>query len=72
MLEAKAKDQGHRRKCSPKKKIFFRRSQKTIRSSKNILLVLELLRRDFYVQAYADDLALLVTGADMLWIRGID
>ena len=29
-LEAKAKDQGHRRKCSPKKvlKIFFRRSQK--------------------------------------------
>ena len=29
MLEAKAKDQGHRRKCSPKKKsskIFFRRS----------------------------------------------
>ena len=31
-LEAKAKDQGHRRKCSPKKrrfsKIFFKRSQK--------------------------------------------
>ena len=30
-LEAKTKDQGHRRKCSPKKissKIFFRRSQK--------------------------------------------
>ena len=31
MLEAKAKDQGHRRKCSPKKKktsskIFFRQS----------------------------------------------
>ena len=22
MLEAKAKDQGHRRKCSPKKKVF--------------------------------------------------
>ena len=36
LLEAKAKDQGHRRKCSPKKKvlkIFFRRSQKK-RSSK--------------------------------------
>ena len=32
MLEAKAKDQGHKRKCSPKKKRssqkFFRRSQK--------------------------------------------
>ena len=33
MLEAKAKDQGHKRKCSPKKKKvssqkFFRRSQK--------------------------------------------
>ena len=30
-LEAKAKDQGHKRKCSPKKKVFkkiFRRSQK--------------------------------------------
>ena len=33
MLEAKAKDQGHKRKCSPKKKSssqkFFRRSPKT-------------------------------------------
>ena len=28
MLEAKAKDQGHRRKCSLKKNFFFRRSQK--------------------------------------------
>ena len=39
MLEAKAKDQGHKRKCSPKKKKrssqkFFRRSQKKkVRSS---------------------------------------
>ena len=28
MLEAKAKDQGHKRKCSPKSQKFFRRSQK--------------------------------------------
>ena len=40
MLEAKAKDQGHKRKCSPKKKWssqkFFRRSQKKKkRSSQN-------------------------------------
>ena len=34
-------------------------------------LLLELRSRGFYVQAYADDLAVLVTGADMLWIRGI-
>ena len=34
-------------------------------------LLLELRSRGFYVQVYADDLALLVTGADMLWIRGM-
>ena len=34
-------------------------------------LLLELRSRGFYVQAYADDLAMLVTGADMLWIRGM-
>ena len=34
-------------------------------------LLLELPSRGFYVQAYADDLAVLVTGADMLWIRGM-
>ena len=34
-------------------------------------LLLELCSRGFYVQAYADDLAVLVTGADMLWIRGM-
>ena len=34
-------------------------------------LLLELHSRGFYVQAYADDLAVLVTGADMLWIRGM-
>ena len=28
-------------------------------------------KRGFYVQAYADDLAVLVTGANMLWIRGM-
>ena len=27
--------------------------------------------RGFYVQAYADDLAVLVTGADVLWIGGM-
>ena len=27
--------------------------------------------RGFYVQAYADDLAVFATGADMLWIRGM-
>ena len=34
-------------------------------------LLLELRSPGFYVQAYADDLAVLVTGADMLWIRGM-
>ena len=33
--------------------------------------LLELRTRGFYVQAYADDLAVLLTGSDMLWIRGI-
>ena len=32
--------------------------------------MLELRSRGFYVQAYADDLAVLITGADMLWITG--
>ena len=32
--------------------------------------MLELRSRGSYVQAYADDLAVLVLGADMLWIRG--
>ena len=34
-------------------------------------LLLGLHSRGFYVQAYSDDLAVLVTGADMLWIRGM-
>ena len=34
-------------------------------------LLLELRSRSFYVQAYANDLAVLVTGADILWIRGM-
>ena len=33
--------------------------------------MLELRSRGFYVQAYADDLAVSVSGADMLWIRGM-
>ena len=35
------------------------------------LCLKQLGSRGFYVQAYADDLAVLVTGADMLWIRGM-
>ena len=53
-----------------KKNYFFGADLKK-KSSKKILLVLELSSRRFYVQAYADDLAVLVTGADMLWIRGM-
>ena len=34
-------------------------------------LLLELRCGGFYVQAYADDLAVLVTGADILWIKGM-
>ena len=33
--------------------------------------MLQLGSRGFHVQAYADDLAVLVTGADMLWITGM-
>ena len=53
-----------------KKAIFFRRSPKK-RSSNKFLLVLELRSWGFYARAYADDLAVLVTGADMLWIKGM-
>ena len=31
--------------------------------------MLELRSRDFYVQAYANDLAVLVIGADMFWTQ---
>ena len=31
----------------------------------------ELRSTGFYVQAFADDLAVLVTGTDMFWIRGM-
>ena len=34
-------------------------------------LLLELCSRGYYVQAYADKLAVSITGADMLWIRGM-
>ena len=33
--------------------------------------MLKLRSKSFYVQAYADKLAVLVIGADMLWIRGM-
>ena len=62
----RSKDTG----ASVHKKFFFRRSQKK-RTSKIFLLELELRSRGFYVQAYADDLAVLVLGADMLWIGGM-
>ena len=66
MLEAK--DQGHRHKCSPKK--ISKKTPKLV-LSKKILLVLKLRSWGFYVQAYANDLAVLVTGAGMLWTRGM-
>ena len=52
------------------KKIFFQAISKK-KVFKIYLLVLELRSRGFYVQAYADDLAVLDTGADMLWIRNM-
>ena len=51
---------------------FFQAISTKIKVFKNFLQVLELRSRDFYVQAYADDLAVLVTAADMRWIRGVD
>ena len=72
-LEAKdknARDQGPRTQAQVfSKKIFFQAISK--KGLQKILLVLELRNRGFYVQAYADDLAVLVLGADMLWIRGM-
>ena len=53
------------------KKIFFSDDLQKKRSSKEFLPVLELRSRGFYVQAYADDLAVLVTAADMLWIKSM-
>ena len=47
-------------------KNFFTGDLQNKRSSKKFWLVLELWSRGFYVQAYADDLAVLVTVADML------
>ena len=47
------------------------KKKKEKRSSKKFLLMLELRSGGFYVQAYADDLTVLVTGADMLGIRGM-
>ena len=53
------------------KKIFFSGDLRKKRSSKKIFLAPEFRRRGFYVQAYADGVAVLVTGADMLWIKGM-
>ena len=66
MLEAKAKDTGA---SVLQKKFFFGDLKK--RYSKKLLPMLELRSSGVYVQAYADDLAVLITGADMLWIRGM-
>ena len=62
MLEAKDTEAS----VLEEKKFFQAISKK----SKKILLVLELRSRGFYVQAYADDVAVLLTGADMLGIGG--
>ena len=62
MLEAKTK-------ARTQAQVFSKKKKKKKRSSKKFLLVQELRSRGFYVQAYADDLAVLVTGVDMLWIR---
>ena len=69
MLEAKAKDHGHRRKCSQKN--FFSGDLQKKKILKKILRVLQLGSRGFYVQAYADDVAVLFTGAVMLWITSV-
>ena len=66
MLEGKAKDTG----ASVLQKKFLSDLQEK-KSSKTLLLVLELRSSGFYVQAYVDDLAVLLTGADMFWIRSM-
>ena len=78
VAEVKSRTQGLRPRprikgtgASVLKKFFFRRSPKKKKILKKNLRVLELGTRGFYVQAYADDLAVLVTGADMLWITGV-
>ena len=51
------------------KKFFFSGDLHKKRFSKKFLLVLQVRSRGFYVQAYANDLVVFVTDADMLWIR---
>ena len=63
---SRTKDTG----ASVLKKNFFSGNLKK-KVFKIYLLVLELRSRGFYVQAYADDLAVLDTGADMIWIRNM-
>ena len=50
--------------------VLLKNLQKKLGLPKKCLLMLELRSRGFYVQAYADDLAVLATGADMFWTRG--
>ena len=50
MLEAKAKDQGHKRKCSPKSQKFFRRSPKKKKKKKvftKIFLAISVFQKIF-------------------------
>ena len=63
---ARGQDQGPRTQAQ----VFSKKKEK-LGLPKKFLLVLELSSRGFYVQAYANDLAVLVTGADMLWTRGM-
>ena len=53
------------------KNFFQTISKKKKLGLQKILLVLELRCRGFHVQSYSDDLAVLVSGVDMLWIRGM-
>ena len=68
LLEAKTKDTGA---SVLQKTIFFSGDFKNKSLQKKLLLVLELHSRGFYVQAYADDLTVFITGAEMLWIWGM-
>ena len=69
MLEANAKDRGHRRKCSSKKN-FFSGDVKKKGLQKKVLLMLELRTRGFYIQAYTDDPAVLAGPAPRGAFRG--
>ena len=61
--KSKAKDTG----TSFLQRAISKKQKKSLQ--KKFLLELELRSRSVYVQAYVDDLAVLVTSADMVWIR---